>query len=123
LADDRGRPVAFALTPGNVADITMAIPLLAAVDKPKRLLADKAYDADSFRNWLKRRKIKAVIPSTATRRTPYPLDQKTYRRRNVIERMFCKLKNWRRIAPDMIATPKTTSQDSRSPPSCVCGSE
>jgi len=97
LADDRGRPVAFALTPGNIADITMAIPLLGAVDKPKRLLADKAYDADSFRNWLKRRKIKAVIPSTATRRTPYPLDRKTYRRRNVIERMFCKLKNWRRI--------------------------
>src|SRR3974390_1958006 len=98
LADDRGRPVAFALTPGNVADITMAIPLLGAVDKPKRLLADKAYDADSFRHWLKRRKIKAVIPSTATRRTPYPLDRKIYRRRNVIERMFCKLKNWRRIA-------------------------
>jgi transposase len=98
LADDRGRPVAFALTPGNVADITMAILLLGAVDKPKRLLADKAYDADSFRTWLKRRNIKAVIPSTATRRTPYPLDQKSYRRRNVIERMFCKLKNWRRIA-------------------------
>ena len=33
-----------------------------------------------------------------TRRTPYPLDQMSYRRRNVIERMFCKLKNWRRIA-------------------------
>ena len=42
LADDSGRPVAFALTPGNVADITMAIPLLGAVDKPKRLLADPA---------------------------------------------------------------------------------
>ena len=98
MADDRGRPVAFALTPGNVADITMAIPLLGAVANPKRLLADKAYDADSFRNWLKRRKIKAVIPSTATRRTPYPLDRNIYRRRNVIERMFCKLKNWRRIA-------------------------
>ena len=97
MADDRGRPVAFALTPGNVADITMATSLLGAVDKPKRLLAD-AYDADSFRNWLKHRKIEAVIPSTATRRTPYPLDQKIYRRRNVIERMFCKLKNWRRIA-------------------------
>jgi transposase len=96
LADDRGRPVAFALTPGNVADITMAIPLLGAVNKPKRLLADKAYDADSLRHWLKRRK--AVIPSTTTRRRPYPLDQKIYRRRNVIERMFCKLKNWRRIA-------------------------
>ncbi len=76
----------------------MAVPLLAAVTSPKRLLADKAYDADSLRNWLKRRKIKAVIPSTASRRTPYPLDRKAYRRRNVIERLFCKLKNWRRIA-------------------------
>jgi len=76
----------------------MAITLLSAVDKPKRLLADKAYDADSFRIWLKQRKIKAVIPSTATRRTPYPIDRNIYRRRNVIERMFCKLKNWRRIA-------------------------
>ena len=41
------------LTPGNVADLVMAIPLLAAVAKPKRLLADKAYDADSLRRWLK----------------------------------------------------------------------
>jgi hypothetical protein len=31
LADDRGRPVAFALRPGNVADISMAVPLLSAV--------------------------------------------------------------------------------------------
>ena len=98
LADDRGRPVAFALTPGNVADVVMAIPLLAAVAQPKRLLADKAYDADSLRRWLKHRKIRAAIPSTASRRTPYPLDRAAYKRRNVIERMFCKLKNWRRIA-------------------------
>ena len=53
LADDRGRPVAFALTPGNVADISMAMPLLAAVARPNRLIADKAYDADSLRSWLK----------------------------------------------------------------------
>ncbi|MFZ3326714.1 MAG: IS5 family transposase [Methylocella sp.] len=98
LADDRGSPVAFALTPGNVADITMAAPLLGAVARPKRLLADKAYDADSLRKWLKQRKVKAVVPSTASRRTPYPLDSRAYKRRNLIERMFCKLKNWRRIA-------------------------
>jgi transposase len=98
LADDRGRPVAFALTPGNVADVVMAIPLLGAVAKPKRLLADKAYDADSLRRWLTQRKIRAAIPSTASRRTPYPLDRAAYKRRNVIERMFCRLKNWRRIA-------------------------
>lgn len=76
----------------------MAIPLLAAVTVPRRLLADKAYDADSLRRWLRERRVKAVIPSTATRTTPYPLDQRVYRRRNVIERLFCRLKNWRRLA-------------------------
>jgi transposase len=98
LADDRGRPVAFTLTPGNIADISVAMPLLGVAAPAKRLLADKAYDADSLRNWLKQRRIKAVIPSTASRRTPYPLDKHIYRRRNVIERLFCRLKNWRRIA-------------------------
>jgi transposase len=76
----------------------MAIPLLAAVARPKRLLADKAHDADSPRKWLKQSRVKAVVPSTASRRTPYPLDAKAYKRRNLIERMFCKLKNRRRVA-------------------------
>ena len=98
MADDQGRPVAFALTPGNVADITMAIPLLHGIAPPKRLIADKAYDADSLRNWLRAQRVKVVIPSNATRNKPYPLDRAAYRRRNLIERMFGKLKNWRRIA-------------------------
>ncbi|EIE5499315.1 IS5 family transposase [Salmonella enterica] len=98
LADDRGRPVAFTLTPGNIADISVAIPLLSRATPARRLLADKAYDADSLRNWLRQRRIKAVIPSTASRRKPYPLDKRIYRRRNAIERLFCHLKNWRRIA-------------------------
>lgn len=76
----------------------MAIPLLEAARPTRRLLADKAYDADSLRQWLTEAKIKAVIPSTAARKIPYPLDRKAYRRRNVIERLFCRLKNWRRIA-------------------------
>jgi transposase len=98
LADDEGRPVAFALTPGNIADISMAIPILEGVSPPKRLLADKAYDADKLRAWLKAKRVKAVIPSSASRRTPYPLDRTAYKRRNVIERLFGRLKNWRRIA-------------------------
>jgi hypothetical protein len=48
VADDRGRPVAFALTPGNVADISMAVPLISAIAPPRRLIADKAYDAIVF---------------------------------------------------------------------------
>jgi transposase len=67
----------------------MAVPLLGAVAQPKRVLADKAYDADSLRRWLKHRKIRAAIPSTASRRTPYPLDRAAYKRRNVIGRVFC----------------------------------
>lgn len=59
-------------TPGNVADITMAEAIVAAVAAPRRLIADKASDAESFRNWLAQRRIKAVIPSTASRTTPYP---------------------------------------------------
>jgi transposase len=47
---------------------------------------------------LAKAKLEAVIPSSAARKTPYPLDRKAYRRRNVIERLFCPLKNRRRIA-------------------------
>ncbi len=72
----------------------MALPLLGGVAAPKRVLADKAHDADSLRRWLEARRIKAVIPSTASRAKPYPLDRAIYRRRNVIERLFCRLKNW-----------------------------
>lgn len=46
MADACGRIVAVALTPGNIADISMAMPLLEALAPAKRLLADKAYDAD-----------------------------------------------------------------------------
>lgn len=76
----------------------MAVPLLSTVERPRRLIADKAYDVDSLRGWLKARRIRAVIPSTATRTVPYPLDRPAYRRRNLIERLFGRLKNWRRIA-------------------------
>ena len=76
----------------------MAVPLISAVPSPRRLIADKAYDVDSLRRWLKEQGVKAVIPSTATRTVPYPLDRAAYRRRNLIERLFGRLKNWRRIA-------------------------
>ena len=69
----------------------MAIPLLEGLPKPKRLIADKAYDAMILRRWLKKRKIRAVIPSLATRTFPFPLDRKAYQRRNVIEIVFTQM--------------------------------
>jgi transposase len=65
---------------------------------PKRLLADKACDAIMPHRWLKRRRIRPVILFLATRAFPFPLDRTAYRRRNVIERMWSRLMNWRRIA-------------------------
>ncbi len=76
----------------------MALPLLEALKPTKRLIADKAYDADKLRNWLVDRQIEPVIPGRAARSVVYPLNRKAYRRRNVIERMFGRLKNWKRIA-------------------------
>ncbi len=98
LADARGRIVALALTPGNIADITMALALLEAMRLTKRLIADKAYDADKLRTWLIHHQIEPVIPGRAARDIVCPSDRKAYRRRNVIERMFGRLKNWKRIA-------------------------
>ncbi|KST59842.1 hypothetical protein AO398_16315 [Methylobacterium sp. GXS13] len=76
----------------------MALPLLRAVVSPKRLIADKAYDAQSLRDWLKSHEVIDTIPSTATRTVPYKRSQIAYRRRNRLECLFGHLENWRRVA-------------------------
>jgi transposase len=98
LTDDLGRPVSFLITPGNSHDLVGARELLATVQLPRRLLADRAYDARSLRDWLAERRVKAVIPPNPTRKHPHKYDPKAYRLRNLIERMFCRLKDFRRIA-------------------------
>jgi transposase len=98
LTDSCGRPVAFTLSPGNHADISEAPALLDKCPAPTRLLADKGYDANSLRNRLAATETEAVIPSTRSRKAPIPYDTEAYRDRNLIERAFCRLKDWRRIA-------------------------
>jgi len=56
------------------------------------------YDADAIRQELADAEIEAVIPAKRNRRNPAPHDRVKYRWRNRIERLFSKLKNWRRIA-------------------------
>jgi transposase len=71
---------------------------LAVVPCPLRLLADRAYDARSLRDWLAERGAEAVIPPNPTRKHPNAYDPIAYKCRNLIERMFCRLKDFRRIA-------------------------
>ena len=97
LANMQGKPIAFVLTPGNIAEISVAAALLDEIAAPKRLPA-KAYDADHLRKPLEAPGTEIVIPYNGTRRRPYPLNRIAYRRRNVIERMFCRMKDWRSIA-------------------------
>lgn len=76
----------------------MALPLLAKAGRPRALIADKAYDANALREALEAAGAKAVIPSTATRARAIAYDKQLYKKRNLIERMFCRLKDFRRIA-------------------------
>ena len=98
MTDACGRAVGFILGPGNGADISAAAALLDKLPPPARLLADKGYDANSLRERLAASKTEAVIPSTRSRKTPIPYDAVAYIERNLIERAFCRLKDWRRIA-------------------------
>lgn len=70
------------------------------------LLADKGYDADAIRDCLADAKVDAVIPAKTNRRNPAPHDRAKYRWRNRIERLFNKLKNWRRGATGYDKTPE-----------------
>jgi len=98
-ADGQGRPLGFILTGGETSDYN-AVPALLAlpVGKPKLFLADKGYDGDYIREELLIHGIRPVIPPKANRKEPPPCDFRAYRDRNRIERMFNRIKQFRRIA-------------------------
>jgi transposase len=62
------------------------------------MLADKGYDGDDVRSALLMQNILPVIPPKANRKEPIDCDFKAYKDRNRIERMFNRLKQFRRIA-------------------------
>jgi transposase len=98
LTDATGRPRVLMIAPGNLHDVMMAEQLLDAAGSVERLLADKAYDTNRLRTLLAQLGTEAVIPSIARRNPMIPYDREAYRQRNLIERMFARLKDFRRIA-------------------------
>ena len=97
--------MALSLTPGQAAGITQAEPLLAELE-PKAVIADKGYDADALVETLEKRGVAPVIPPKANRTEPRKTDFALYRERNLVERFFGKLKQYRGIATrfDKLAT-------------------
>ena len=61
-------------------------------------MADRAYDTDAIRRQIEDQGAVPNIPSKTTRRWKSCFSPVLYRARNAVERMFCRLKDYRRIA-------------------------
>lgn len=120
-------PLVIAVTAGQAGDSPMLLPLLAELrvtrsvgrprTRPDAVRGDKAYSSRAIRGHLRQRGITAVIPEPSDqighryRRgsrggRPPAFDAIDYRQRNVVERHFCHLKQWRGLATryDKLAT-------------------
>lgn len=106
VTDAIGRPITFFMSAGQVSDYTGAAALLRELPDADWLIADRGYDANWFRHALKVREIKPCIPGRKQRKAPVKYDKRRYKRRNRIEIMFGRLKDWRRIATRYDRCPK-----------------
>ncbi len=71
---------------------------MASVPPMRKLIADKAYDANDLRDFLAGQGAEPVISPNPRRLVRPVFDHTAYRGRNLIERAFCRLKDWRAIA-------------------------
>lgn len=103
----------------RVSDYTGAAALLGGLPNAEWLLApfhglranhcratDRGYDADWFRDALKDKGIKPCIPGRKLRGKSIKHDKRRYKRRNRIEIMFGRQKDWRRVATRYDRCPK-----------------
>ena len=97
VVDAVGRLIQGRVSAGQVHDITQAGALLEGVPA-KCVVADKAYDAMALREQIAAMPAKAVIPPRANRRQSIRWSKAIYKHRNLVERFFCRIKQFRRIA-------------------------
>ena len=110
VADGQGIPLGSRLFSASPAEVTLAEETLRAVQvprpgagrprtRPQRLICDRAYDSQRFRERLTARGIELICPHRRGRRVAIqdgrPL--RRYRKRWKIERTFAHLGNFRRL--------------------------
>ena len=98
-----GNLASFLLTGGNVHDVTQGkalIDLVAAgsMGQISTVTADKGYDSAAVVAHIEALGAKAVIPQLSSRKHTRPVDWAHYKNRNLVERFFGRLKQFRRIA-------------------------
>ena len=120
IADQYARPLTVLLTPGQASDGANLMPTLSTLrvnkpgrgrprTRPKRVIVDRAYGARSYREQLHRRGIGCVCPERKDAKRnrlakgskggrPPAFDAEAYKGRNVIERCFNRLKDFRCVA-------------------------
>ncbi len=119
LVDDHGLPLVISLAAGQSGDAPALVPLLESLrverpvgrprTRPDALRGDKAYSSRAIRTHLRGRGIRAVIPQPRDQQArrkrrgsaggrPPTFDQTEYTGRNVVERRFSPLKQWRGLA-------------------------
>lgn len=92
-----GNPLRVRLTAGQMADMTEAAALIQGIEA-QCVIADKGYDADAFVDLIETQGAQAVIPPRSHRLTQRVYDRHLYKDRHLVERFFCRLKQFRRIA-------------------------
>lgn len=102
LASSPDRGIFFTLSPGQSNDAKEGEKLLRDFDwkvrKGTYLLMDRAYEGDPMRLLAKSKGFIPVVPPKKNRILQWKYDKRLFKRRNEVERLFHRLKNFRRIA-------------------------
>ena len=92
-----GLPVKLVLTPGQAADVTQAETLIEGAPF-EVVIADRGYDSGAVVRAIERRGGEAVIPSQRSRAVQRAYDRERYKDRNLAERFWARVKQYRRVA-------------------------
>lgn len=98
VVDANGNPFTLKLTEGQAHDGRSAEDMLGSAGRGQTLLADRAYDSDALRATLAKRRAKANIKPMPNRVNVPRFNKKLYKKRNLVERFFNKLKHFRAVA-------------------------
>jgi len=98
LVDADGRPVGLRLTGGQVHDACEAEALIETIPEGATLLGDKGYDSNAIREAAAARNVWANIPNKSNRKQRFGFSPWLYRQRDLVERFFSRIKQFRGIA-------------------------
>lgn len=100
VAADARTVIAFSLSPGQHHDAPAGRQLLRSLDPVEPgvpVIMDRAYEGNQTRQLVLDLGFTPVVPPKNNRLRPWEYDRAMYRRRNEIERLFRRLKGFRRI--------------------------